>query len=709
MCYSLSQQCNMMQVDQSLYLDSSNINKEGLETQHQLGNTCSKKTTDRVMGVLAEQHHKQLEEFLTNATKNEWLLVLVIDDFTKIHTNRRPLDDKASDSVSMCTIVIKAYKHLKGIKRPPNIFHVHHSKGLDIQGCLTTVASQQSMGTLSKTYASSMPSWITKSFFAPELERHIMEEHNYCDVKKVRSMRTMENLHLANFFELQLKSKEGFAAAIDIALGSGLKQYLKNFVVVQPGGWPCQFYCRQLIYDQLPIPKRQQDQESTSESNLCDHNYVSKPTSTTIPDSYPSVAALCSIVPTMGPLHISLNSREHVFVSFRPFFEKVYTHLFPKSILARLPKAWRINLILETVYGAWTLIRTTTKLVFTNSKNLQYVALLNLLDNYLPLVLSIYTITFKRNDFLQYRSAMIRIWVMFVCLKRRHYKKSPLVWLSCTTHWENNVPQLYSLWKKWPTIFDEYPVENTHSILRAQTHQSDTAEQLTKKAKIIFGSKERQMNFRSAFTPPKQFTFSLQQLQFLKTTIISKIHSHPAPVSKIVKKRTKYVRLPDLFGPVDMKYTVLPVGYHSSVEPDESCRCDLSTCCVENHEQPWEFFEGCGHSFHKSCLQEAAFCPLCKQFLSNKVQELATVARNAILHPKDDNIDDINPDNQNNDNNDDDSCNDMPDSNTLKSANQCDLNELKQTVNKLNSAISSLGKAKPPLLHHSTVKTGRLK
>ena len=57
MCYSLSQQCNIMQIDQSLYLDSSNIDKEGLETQHQLGNTCSRKTTDRVMAVLAEQHH----------------------------------------------------------------------------------------------------------------------------------------------------------------------------------------------------------------------------------------------------------------------------------------------------------------------------------------------------------------------------------------------------------------------------------------------------------------------------------------------------------------------------------------------------------------------------------------------------------------------------------------------------------------------------
>ena len=188
-------------------------------------------------------------------------------------------------------------------------------------------------------------------------------------------------------------------------------------------------------------------------------------------------------------IYPSIAESMFLLVSGHPPPQKVYTHLLPKSILASLPKAWRINLILETVYGAWTLTRTTTKLVFTNSKTLQYVALLNLLDNYLPLVLSIYTITFKRNDFLQYRSAMIRVWVMFVCLERRHYNKSPLVWLSCNTHWETNFPQLYNLWKKWPTIFDEYPVENTHSILQAQTHQSDTAEQLTKKAKIILVQK----------------------------------------------------------------------------------------------------------------------------------------------------------------------------------------------------------------------------
>jgi hypothetical protein len=58
------------------------------------------------------------------------------------------------------------------------------------------------------------------------------------------------------------------------------------------------------------------------------------------------------------------------------------------------------------------------------------------------------------------------------------------------------------------------PMENTHSILQAQTKPSDMAEKLTNRTKNIFGSKQRQDNFRSIFTPPKQIHFPQQQLQF---------------------------------------------------------------------------------------------------------------------------------------------------------------------------------------------------
>ena len=49
-------------------------------------------------------------------------------------------------------------------------------------------------------------------------------------------------------FELQLKSTNDFDAEYDIVMNAGLGDYMQTFVAIQPGDWPCQFYCRQIIY-----------------------------------------------------------------------------------------------------------------------------------------------------------------------------------------------------------------------------------------------------------------------------------------------------------------------------------------------------------------------------------------------------------------------------------------------------------------------------
>jgi len=54
----------------------------------------------------------------------------------------------------------------------------------------------------------------------------------------------MDDLHLVDFVELKLKSKEYFNAAYDIAFSAGLGDYVKAFIIFQPGDWPCQFFCR---------------------------------------------------------------------------------------------------------------------------------------------------------------------------------------------------------------------------------------------------------------------------------------------------------------------------------------------------------------------------------------------------------------------------------------------------------------------------------
>ena len=225
---------------------------------------------------------------------------------------------------------------------------------------------------------------------------------------------------------------------------------------------------------------------------------------------------------------------------------------------------WRRTLILELIYGGWTLIRSAVITTFSSCRDPEYGALLNLLDNYLPLVLAIYSVVFKSNKFLDYFNSVIRVWAMFYCFNRRHYDKSPLIWLSNIFYWQKYRPDIFDLVRNYVTLLDEYGVENTHSILRAQTKPYYTVEQLAQKAKSIFASKSEQHNFRSAFTPPQYYSFSGKQLNSLKLKAASILKSI------FVKKGNKLsegnVALDtELWGGETISSQCLPIGYHTNL------------------------------------------------------------------------------------------------------------------------------------------------
>lgn len=135
----------------------------------------------------------------------------------------------------MCTIVVKAFKNIKAIQRPQNAFEIHDPKGVNINECLSCVISEMSMFALSKTYTAVMPNWLSQTFFDPELERRRLTTHQYTECNSVRLIRKMDNLHLVDFVELELKSREGFSTAYDIALASNLRSYLEKYICLQPG------------------------------------------------------------------------------------------------------------------------------------------------------------------------------------------------------------------------------------------------------------------------------------------------------------------------------------------------------------------------------------------------------------------------------------------------------------------------------------------
>ncbi len=48
----------------------------------------------------------------------------------------------------MCTIVVKAFKTLKAIKVPPNIWRIHHPDGVDLQAGVDVLTPEQQLALL---------------------------------------------------------------------------------------------------------------------------------------------------------------------------------------------------------------------------------------------------------------------------------------------------------------------------------------------------------------------------------------------------------------------------------------------------------------------------------------------------------------------------------------------------------------------------------
>lgn len=234
-------------------------------------------------------------------------------------------------------------------------------------------------------------------------------------------------------------------------------------------------------------------------------------------------------------------------------------------------------MLLEVLYGGWTLIRDTVCSSFSQCKDIEFMTLLNLVDNYVPLFLSIYSVVFKCNNYELYNKSLFHCWIMLMVFHRRHYDKASLIILSTLKYWHENNHPMHQIIKDFLVAFDEYPVENFHSVLRARTKPTDTADTIREKAKEIDACKQEMHKFQSSFVPPKKFSFSRKKINKLKSKAaeflvnkVEAIHLNPGSASQLPRQArqkkdlTKW-RLPNLFGGEIVTNRILPLGF-SSVE-----------------------------------------------------------------------------------------------------------------------------------------------
>jgi hypothetical protein len=541
MIYSQSQRANWFQVSLSRTLQQFGISERGLASLRNLGIAAHPRTVLAATNASSSTHLDRVTTFFQNVIDNEQFIVFCIDDYHNIHTKHRPESKVQTQSVHTTTLLVKVFPNIKAIRNqdtPPLL----PADPVNITSLAKLI--NQHMGKLSQTYATNMPDWVLAKYFDPEAERQRLVLHDYQQTE-IREMRCMDNTKLVDSLDLSLKSYTNLLTAFKHMLSNGLQDYLNHFTGPFLGDWPMQFFMRQLVYNT---------------------DLVSLP------------AACKNVVPIIGPLHISLNSRECVVMKFHGIFAELYCFLFgDKAKLAKKPKPWRISLLLEIIYGGWTLIREVILSAFSQCKDIEYLTLINLVDNYVPVVLSIYSIVFKCNNYNLYSISLLRCWVMLMVFRRRHYDKALLIVLSLFEYWQDKDHPMHQTIKQFLVAFDEYPVENFHSVLRARTTETDTAEQIRVKAKEIDLCKKELHEFQSAFVPPKKFNFSSKRIDKLKVRAaiflfkkFEAINLNPGQANQIPRQRkqrkdlTKWT-LPNLFGQQVVTNRILPLGF-SSVE-----------------------------------------------------------------------------------------------------------------------------------------------
>jgi hypothetical protein len=78
------------------------VTNDGIDTQRAIGTPCSSRSVDRAMTQYAASNKLTVDKAIAIATKKRKLILLMIDDYTTIHTNRRPTSLQTSNANTMC-------------------------------------------------------------------------------------------------------------------------------------------------------------------------------------------------------------------------------------------------------------------------------------------------------------------------------------------------------------------------------------------------------------------------------------------------------------------------------------------------------------------------------------------------------------------------------------------------------------------------------
>ena len=388
------------------------------------------------------------------------MFIFNLDDFHDIHEKRRPDATFLSTVKHFASCIAKKveYHPVSAMNEQVSIHNPNNIEAHKIQHYLIN----KYKGTFDISYQSRKNEWITKDLqiFNSFDNDDLLTIHAYNDaIKGKHEERSMKDVRIIGLQERSLHSLEDYIEAASMITDiPELSEYLLQNVIPVVADFLGQLFIRKAI---------------TLLNNQGETN-------TNIPK------IMQNFVPLLGPLHVSLNSREQTLLVHYIFFEKMFHYVFGNSkVLAKKPKPWRINLLLELAIKGWKKISKIIMHKFGNSKDVEYRMALDLLDNIIPATLDIYAILFRSGKFEEYLKTLFRIWTFALRWKRKNYNKIILAFISDYIYWKENQHPFANVLENHLVNFNEYYVENFHSRLCANINVNQNAESIINQAFVI--------------------------------------------------------------------------------------------------------------------------------------------------------------------------------------------------------------------------------
>jgi hypothetical protein len=599
-CYLLASlnntKINSFKFALAYYLDSAGTTNEGLNTLANLGVSTTARAVDRQKKKKSDTHGQYVENVLEQCSQNAF--VINIDDYHNIHVQRRPNSTETSSAAHMATILANPCPmqaiSWHGALNPKVVDSELIAKHLD----------RRFIVNLGVSYYDRMKDCMTKEYSDEDVIDRLTL-HSYDDrLKANTSYRHIQNSILFDFIESKLKGVDGYMNALQIIHDQEPMQvYLSKYVVPVVADWPGQFFIRKAIAQRFLVKNEN------------------------IPEY------ITSFLPVMGPLHVSLNARELVFLKNSFLFNDIYKGIFgSRKTLGKKPRPWRIDLLLHIVRMAWHSIVDDVYLKFGHTcKNIEFLYLTDLLSNLIPLVLDVYAVHHRGGDWPAYEEACMRCWTdLFLRFDRRNYKRAPLMFFSDVFYWMEIGHPMVSMITNYLASLSDAPVEIAHSIIRRRTVNFSGAQQLRKQAHFIFQQRHDnafQENFvQSVKYPnaPKQVQVLSQKCAIWLLEAFGKIYQMQDQCSFIVESSSDGINTYKL---ASLGYQItdrhLPRGFVTSKKPDTSTLCDAMHCISTNTN---DSFAGsilsCGHGYHSHCLKTCQFkCLICLDYLQKEVKK----------------------------------------------------------------------------------------